>query len=505
MSRKNYLLCLIAILLKTSLSVTTNLEATKSVGQVMQKSIYNQENSFLISGREANNYAIIDIDSTGEFTTHSNADFTFITDFKMLPNNKLLTCGQNGVRTINKLTGDTEIENLTTEAIFSVVVIKDTQLASIAPRLGTKLIILKLEDLSKENDFDMALDNNFIMFQSRFTNLIYLGFADKKDFISVDYTNLQKITLADSPNQNSIFSIAQGRDKQHLLTVGATPTIAKVDVIASSITKELEVAGSATNNINMRYLLGTSILMGASSDSGIWYMDWDSETTQLFINEPGYEYCFNPATMMIGVTETASPYDFFIYSFAAVTCTVNDCTQCPFLASICVVCGNGKKLQEGTCVDECSSGYYYDAIWKTCFLDHCEGGRVFNIYKNQCLCPTGEVYDESTNECFVCQNRFDNCFECNSEKCLQCQDKYEFNDEESCIKIKSDEPPEPTEKSEGTDISTIIGIILFVTVGVIIVIVFNIIFIKYLFRSSKSKKDKELVPKDRELVPPDDI
>ena len=420
MSTKTYQLCLIAILLHTFLCVTVTEQVTQPLGQRIFTCIHDQENSHLTGGLYVT-FAIINVDNTGAFTERNNDDFNEIYSIVKLLNGKLLTCGFNGIRVMNKDTGNTEIENLTTLFISTTMVIKNTEFASIAPFSQSKLIILKLEDLSQAHDVDIGLFTTRSIIQKGFTNFIYLGFHGSNNFISVDYTYLIKITLPTSVNQDNIRSIVEGNDKNHLFTIGRAAFIVKFDTIASIITKEFTTPGSIQSNRKIRIILENPIMMGISMDSGVWYLNLNTETGGLIINKPGEEYCFNPITLMVGVSELASPYNFLIYSFGAVACDDSDCTKCPFLSSMCLQCSNEKKVQEGICVQNCSDTHYYNSDLNRCLIDRCEDDEKYSFKLQRCyFCPDQKEIDLKTEKCYTCQEKNPNCDRC-IPRTLECQ------------------------------------------------------------------------------------
>ena len=448
-----YQVYLIAILLNTIHPATANLETTKSVGMFMRYCIYDQENAFLIAGQQLT-FATINIDLTAAFEKRNNDDFTIINKIVKLTNEKLLTCGNPGIKTINKNTGATETEKFTSDVINYIILIKETEFVSTSVSTTTKLLILKLEDFSQENEIEINQSNIRMILQKGYTNFIYLGFAVSNEFISIDYTNLQKINLEKNSNQDSILSIAEERDKKHLLTCGSTAAIVKFDAIASTINKELEVPGSLQSNQNLRLILETPILIGASFISGTWFLNLDTENGGLISDKGRADYCFNPTSMMIGMSEALNPFDFFIYSFEAVTCDDSDCNECPFSSSICLQCGNSKKVKNGLCVNECSLGFYLDTNWNVCLLDRCEGGKIFEF---------------SQNKCVTCEEKFPNCLECTSEGCSKCQDGYELADDETTDSNSCTKPGTSTIKIISIIVLSIIGGILCISLVILLI------------------------------------
>ena len=436
-----YQLCLIAMLLQNILSTSSSLKSTIPLGQDMNNCIHDQGNTFLSGGGNMN-YAIIDINATSPFKKLNNPHFFRIYDLFKFAHDKVLTCGDSGIRIIHKNTGITQIENFITETIESNIVIKNTQFVSIAPYDHPKFLILKLEDLTQQSELDIGITDNSIIFQKGFSNFIYLGFYNSNDFISVDYTSLQMITLPKSSNQDNIYSIIEERDKRHLLTLGDTITIVKFDTITSSIIKEFPALTSIQDNYSMKLLLESPILMWISFDDGLYFMNLDTETGALLINEPGEGFCFNPKNMMIGLSEIGGSFKFFTYSISPVVCEDSDCTQCPFSPSICFTCQE-KKLESGKCVQNCSETHYYNSDLNRCLLDRCEGDKKYSFQLQKCyFCPDGKEIDLKTEKCYTCREINPNCAECypGTLECQKCNKDFLLADKKCTFKCKDVNP-----------------------------------------------------------------
>jgi len=123
----------------------------------------------------------------------------------------------------------------------------------------------------------------------------------------------------------------------------------------------------------------------------------------------------------------------------------NECLTCktstPYLSSGACVATCPKVVQNGTCVDSCSSGYYRDGT--TCRACNsacleCEGSLSTNctkctgyLYKSQCYtsCPSATYI--VGKECFACNASCKSCTGSTASDCIDCADTSPYLNTES--------------------------------------------------------------------------
>lgn len=74
------------------------------------------------------------------------------------------------------------------------------------------------------------------------------------------------------------------------------------------------------------------------------------------------------------------------------SCDINlvpDCLECRFEDNYCTKCGNGKRVQDGKCVNACVSARYFNQYHNECFPFHCRTGQSVHRRECQTFCPEG--------------------------------------------------------------------------------------------------------------------
>ncbi|CAK8671603.1 unnamed protein product [Clavelina lepadiformis] len=123
-----------------------------------------------------------------------------------------------------------------------------------------------------------------------------------------------------------------------------------------------------------------------------------------------------------------------VAAFGTAICRECDwsCTRCSGSSSSdCLDCMEGRRLQNGSCVEKCSEGYYlsYDEC-RRCSDENCDSCTGANhcsgclspyfLHENTCIksCPRGYYVDSVTRSCLSCSNH---CLLCSSrDSCSQC-------------------------------------------------------------------------------------
>lgn len=266
---------------------------------------------------------------------------------------------------------------------------------------------------------DLAMIQGMVS-QAPYSTLVFIGRGQETD--SFDYTSstvTSRVVNLIGKSQSQPSSINLGRNKFMLLICDATHLFHASTVDSTITGKKAVMAGCKTAGFVHDSPLFYCVGGGNVERVDLYNINsMDRVATIPISSGIVTDLCFNPYKMLFaGSSEESGNFLFRIHYFHKISdCFVANCGFCLEIKNYCSVCKKGLFVQNGTCVQSCSSNKYLDNYSRRC-VEFCpEGHSVVNG-----ICETGCSAGQPYFQDYECVSS------CSSGKFLQ-NDLYCVND-----------------------------------------------------------------------------
>ena len=421
--------------------ITLSSKKTVSFGSRIGYCEHIEGNSFRVAGGGDVNLGILDVDLEANFKTMHNPDFTSIDRFKKTSDTILTAAGKGGIRHLDISTGATILQDsaLDGKEIRHVLNPRDTNIVLISPYDAFFIWKKQFDDFIEIDRYlwdgganPMQTD----LLQRGYSIYIYVGRRGKDRVDTIDYT---ASPFDASAHASDVIPLPAGCFGASAFFEGGVPdkfyiaadsgNFFEIDEPALTVSKNIKFPNTQYGITILPVLETDLILMTAfGTQPLLWYLDLQFDFFLPLKLGTYNGFCFNPRTKFIALSDNATPFDTTIYEFSntETSCEDPDCEWCPFSKTICFLCST-KKQQRGECVDSCSSDRQLKLDIKVCFLNKCNGGRIWSYEKKACV---------------ECLEYYPNCTECDGLRCAACEEGYELIDGDIGCAV-------PTEEGEG--------------------------------------------------------
>lgn len=317
----------------------------------------------------------------------------------LLPNNRLITAGEKGVRIIDYSNQGLlkQLDTTTTYAVYSlqkifstnffiyhVHAIEEFKLVDYSTTAYTVTII-------SVSSYIYPCHNSFS--HSPFSNNIYYVSGG---IHMVDYSTKTDTNVFNQPSTVTGIlykSIEQGISKEKLL-ICTDKEILQLSTTDQTFIERNTISGGGCRSAKLIPETQIFYAYKVANNYDHIFFGKISDMTELldYKMTEGYfnNLCFNPYNLLFAVYSRRPTGRFIIFKpEKSTTCTQTNCQECYFSSDNCSLCKAGYRVEDGNCVTSCSTGKFLDTFSNKCVWNCPEGLININgVCQISCSGPT---------------------------------------------------------------------------------------------------------------------